>query len=125
MEVRTPLFDLFDIVRLGSFHAKVTFGGKIHLSPLKNPGRVLDIGTGTGIWAIEFGRQRSLHPRTITDSHTRRSVPQRRRESRQECSLACILKNSVLTWSLLDSRQRPKSDPAPVVVSPLKNLVFT
>jgi len=26
--------------------------GALHLSPLKNPQRILDIGTGTGIWAI-------------------------------------------------------------------------
>jgi ubiquinone/menaquinone biosynthesis C-methylase UbiE len=29
--------------------------GKLHLAPIsKNPQRVLDIGTGTGIWAIDF-----------------------------------------------------------------------
>jgi methylase of polypeptide subunit release factors len=27
--------------------------GEIHLSPLKDPQRILDIGTGTGIWAID------------------------------------------------------------------------
>ena len=30
-------------------------GGKLHLAPLTNPGRILDIGTGTGIWCIEMG----------------------------------------------------------------------
>lgn len=30
-------------------------GGKIHVAPLTNPGRILDIGTGTGIWSIEMG----------------------------------------------------------------------
>ncbi|OKL59266.1 hypothetical protein UA08_05678 [Talaromyces atroroseus] len=29
-------------------------GGKLHLSPISNPQRVLDLGTGTGIWAIDF-----------------------------------------------------------------------
>ena len=30
--------------------------GKLYLAPLKgDPGRVLDIGTGTGIWAMEMG----------------------------------------------------------------------
>lgn len=29
----------------------------LHLAPLVNPGRVLDIGTGTGIWAIQMGDQ--------------------------------------------------------------------
>ena len=28
-------------------------GGRLHLAPLNNPQRVLDIGTGTGIWAID------------------------------------------------------------------------
>ena len=32
-----------------------TIGGKLHLAPVpKNPQNVLDIGTGTGIWAIDF-----------------------------------------------------------------------
>ncbi|KAF7541938.1 hypothetical protein G7054_g312 [Neopestalotiopsis clavispora] len=30
---------------------------KLHLAPLEGPGRVLDLGTGTGIWAIEFADQ--------------------------------------------------------------------
>ncbi|KIW07046.1 uncharacterized protein PV09_01938 [Verruconis gallopava] len=33
----------------------LSLGGRLHLAPLDNPQRVLDIGTGTGIWAIEFG----------------------------------------------------------------------
>ena len=41
----------------------MTLEGKLGLSPLaqKNasPGRVLDVGTGTGIWAIDFGDE---HP---------------------------------------------------------------
>jgi hypothetical protein len=28
---------------------------KLYLAPISNPQRVLDIGTGTGIWAIDFG----------------------------------------------------------------------
>lgn len=30
-------------------------GGELHLAPIaKNPQRVLELGTGTGIWAIQF-----------------------------------------------------------------------
>lgn len=29
-------------------------GGKLYTAPLENPHRVLDVGTGTGIWAIDF-----------------------------------------------------------------------
>lgn len=28
-------------------------GGALHYAPLKNPQKVLDVGTGTGIWAID------------------------------------------------------------------------
>ncbi|KAK0610736.1 S-adenosyl-L-methionine-dependent methyltransferase [Immersiella caudata] len=33
--------------------------GKLHLAPVKDPKKVIDIGTGTGIWAIDFGDE---HP---------------------------------------------------------------
>ena len=29
-------------------------GGRLHSAPLENPQKVLDVGTGTGIWAIDF-----------------------------------------------------------------------
>ena len=29
-------------------------GGKLYTAPLENPQKVLDVGTGTGIWAIDF-----------------------------------------------------------------------
>jgi ubiquinone/menaquinone biosynthesis C-methylase UbiE len=32
-------------------------GGKLHLAPLKSPQRILDLGTGTGIWAVEIADQ--------------------------------------------------------------------
>ncbi|KAL5319373.1 hypothetical protein ACEPPN_012424 [Leptodophora sp. 'Broadleaf-Isolate-01'] len=32
----------------------MTLEGRLHLAPLNNPQTVLDIGTGTGIWAIEM-----------------------------------------------------------------------
>lgn len=34
--------------------------GKSHLAPIDQPKQVLDVGTGTGIWAIEFGKIPSL-----------------------------------------------------------------
>ena len=33
----------------------MTMDDKLCLAPLSNPQSVLDIATGTGIWAIEFG----------------------------------------------------------------------
>lgn len=36
----------------------LTLDGQLHLAPIgDNPQRVLDIGTGTGIWAIDFADQ--------------------------------------------------------------------
>lgn len=32
------------------------FDGRLALAPIRRPGRALDIGTGTGIWALEFGK---------------------------------------------------------------------
>jgi len=35
---------------------RLTLSGALFRAPIvKNPQMVLDIGTGTGIWAIEFG----------------------------------------------------------------------
>lgn len=31
--------------------------GHLHLAPLTNPGKILDLGTGTGIWALEMADQ--------------------------------------------------------------------
>ena len=30
------------------------YDGNLHLAPLTNPRRVLDIGAGSGIWCIDF-----------------------------------------------------------------------
>ncbi|KAF2197135.1 S-adenosyl-L-methionine-dependent methyltransferase [Delitschia confertaspora ATCC 74209] len=35
----------------------MTADGALHLAPLENPKHVLDIGTGTGSWAVEFASQ--------------------------------------------------------------------
>lgn len=32
----------------------LALGGELHRSPVKEPQRVLDLGTGTGVWAIDF-----------------------------------------------------------------------
>ena len=32
-------------------------GGKLHHAPLKSPQRILDLGTGSGIWAVEIADQ--------------------------------------------------------------------
>lgn len=29
---------------------------KLYLAPIKKPQRVIDLGTGTGIWAVDFGK---------------------------------------------------------------------
>ncbi|KAF2814278.1 putative Trans-aconitate 2-methyltransferase [Mytilinidion resinicola] len=36
---------------------KVLFKGKPHFAPLKHPRKVMDIGTGSGKWAIEMGHK--------------------------------------------------------------------
>ncbi|KAI9792988.1 MAG: hypothetical protein M1833_000975 [Piccolia ochrophora] len=33
---------------------KKVYGGRAHFAPLRNPKKILDIGTGTGIWPIEM-----------------------------------------------------------------------
>ncbi|KAL8805224.1 MAG: hypothetical protein Q9182_002099 [Xanthomendoza sp. 2 TL-2023] len=40
---------------------KIVLEDRLLLCPVQNPGRVLDVGTGTGIWAIEYGDD---HPDT-------------------------------------------------------------
>jgi len=36
-----------------------TLNGQLHLAPVTQAHRVLDVGTGTGIWAIDFADE---HP---------------------------------------------------------------
>lgn len=32
----------------------LTLGGELHLAPIRAPREILDVGTGTGIWAIQM-----------------------------------------------------------------------
>jgi methylase of polypeptide subunit release factors len=44
--------------RMDVFHEMMlnVYEGKLHLAPIgDHPQRILDIGTGTGIWAIDMG----------------------------------------------------------------------
>lgn len=38
---------------------RMTMNGSLYAAPVSNPQNVLDIATGTGIWAIEFAEE---HP---------------------------------------------------------------
>ena len=41
---------------------RLLLGGKLSLAPISdNVQRVLDLGTGTGIWAMDFAEQVSTH----------------------------------------------------------------
>ena len=41
---------------------EVTLRGKLNLAPIPpNPQRILDIGTGTGIWAMQMGKSDLWH----------------------------------------------------------------
>jgi len=46
----------------------MTMENKLHLAPILNPKNVLDIATGTGIWAIEFGNYPERNAFTIINS---------------------------------------------------------
>lgn len=40
---------------------RLLLGGKLYLAPIGDkPGRVLDLGTGTGIWAMDFAEYVAL-----------------------------------------------------------------
>ena len=41
---------------------RLVLGGKLYPAPIgDNPQRVLDLGTGTGIWATDFAEQVSIY----------------------------------------------------------------
>ena len=41
--------------------------GKLHLAPLENPHNILDLGTGTGIWAIDMADKHPMASVVGTD----------------------------------------------------------
>ncbi|KAL1978368.1 hypothetical protein VTN31DRAFT_1227 [Thermomyces dupontii] len=50
-ETENDRLDIFHELCLTLMHRK------LYLAPIKNPQRVIDLGTGTGIWAIDFADQ--------------------------------------------------------------------
>lgn len=44
----------------------LTYNSKLYFSPLDNPKNALDVGTGTGIWAIDFGNTEAYHASSQT-----------------------------------------------------------
>lgn len=42
-------------VKYAAIH--LTFGNKLNFAPLQDPQHALDVGTGTGIWAIDFAEE--------------------------------------------------------------------
>lgn len=45
-------------------------GGELFNAPIKNPQKVLDLGTGTGNWAIDFAEYDSLLRQHVYASNT-------------------------------------------------------
>ena len=35
---------------------RIACDGKLHMAPLDKPQRILDLGTGTGIWCMDMGK---------------------------------------------------------------------
>lgn len=46
-----------DRLDLHHYLFKVLLGNKNYLAPIKNPHRILDVGTGTGIWALDVAEE--------------------------------------------------------------------
>ena len=61
--------DESELDRLDLMHQmmRITLGNKLYLSPIEKPAKILDIGTGTGIWAIEMGDEFQSAEITGTD----------------------------------------------------------
>lgn len=53
-------------------------GGRLHLAPLNAPQRILDIGTGTGLWAIDVADTYVHHHQIFTSDGQDTQIPLRR-----------------------------------------------
>ena len=49
-----------------------TLGGRLYAAPIDQPNirRILDAGTGTGVWAMDMGMPETLHEHEHLDSGT-------------------------------------------------------
>jgi hypothetical protein len=59
----------------------LTFGGKLFTAPIpadQQLHRVLDVGTGTGIWAIDFGKELALQPNILLIGIQPMNIPNHR-----------------------------------------------
>lgn len=61
--------------------ATLLLGGRLHAAPIgQQPHRILDLGTGTGIWAVEMGKFATilctlvLSPSTLLFDSKRKSL---------------------------------------------------
>lgn len=52
--------------------------GRLHFAPLKSPEKILDVGTGTGIWAIDSMRPRCPATKYISDCNSCGRIPRSR-----------------------------------------------
>lgn len=62
---------------------KVLFKGRNFFAPLKDPRKILDIGTGTGKWAIEMGTYLPRPCDTTGANNGRELFPTRRGRHQQ------------------------------------------
>lgn len=69
-----------ELDRLDLFHqmVKIIMLGQLHFCPLPKdtPVRILDVGTGTGIWAIEMGEWSLPHSLFLQEGPSKRSLKQ-------------------------------------------------
>jgi hypothetical protein len=97
--------------RLDMHHALITtaMGDKLFFAPIgKSPQRVLDIATGTGIWAMDFGTMSLCGMANFANALEADSFP-----TAEVARFSATTSNSQLTR--LGSRQRPKSDTTDIV----------